>query len=990
MHQMSTNSDLLIGRIALERGLVSEAQLAECLSDQRGAPASTLPAIMLRKGLIKPGDLDVLVEEHKKRLADALELSDPKLEDALLGRLLIKQGLVKEAQLYECLRSQAEMGEAGHKAPRLGEILVRKGFLATDPGALPSPSPSPARKDTLVCPACSAHFSTAGTDASKRYTCKQCGGVLERQEKMGETTEALRIDMPDDAAKVAKDPLRQFAAGKYILIEEVGRGGMGIVWKAWQTDLRRYVAIKILVGTAWTDVEIKRFYREAQMAASLSHLNIASIYEVGSWENKHFISMEYVEGDSLARLMAPPPGNRQGTQRAVKHLPPRRAIEIVRDTALAADYAHSKKIIHRDLKPHNIMVARSDGRVYVMDFGLAKPIRSADSITMSDAIVGTPQYMSPEQARGDEVDRRTDIFSLGAVLYHVLTGKPAFDGHSPAEVMMSVLADDPVSMRKLNPRIHADVETICLKALDKDRDRRYDSARSLAEDLGRYLDGEPIGARPLSRRERLWKQIKRNPIPSVIVAAGLVAVLLLGAIVGTMHYFKGMQIDQFIEEAQQFNREKKYEEAKAACERALGLDPGNPFAQREWEYAETQLLAIKKEREGSETQRRREIEKAYQDADTYMQARLYTLALGVYERILALNPKDPVVHDKLEAVKDAILREDELQNKVGEDYAKLIERDLKKNQADEKQRQDRLAAFIFYEKARRAVEAASHIKLDATGLTVADVRKLLQDARDALQEAIRKDPTYAEALVYRGEVMHKMGEYDLAEALFKDALTNSSDAGPASFHAAMATLAIYMIHRHSPQVPNLQDDALKRMGDWAEKVIKSNNPDPFQRWCSNALVKFKGGSYSQALEQVRTVEHDGRTEYFYHFLLGCILLESGEVRNATLAFGAALELRPASPEALFLHAVAAIKTQNLTGALDDANRAVETIPTDPSQPRPSIAFRHFLLRASIYHALGEEQRDKARADLMKAAHDAPSLAAEIIALSSLWDKQANK
>jgi tetratricopeptide (TPR) repeat protein len=988
---MAMSSDLLIGRMALERGLLSEAQLAECLSDQRGTPQATLPVIMLRKGLIKQGDLDSLIEEHKKRLADALELSDPKLEDALLGRLLIKQGLVKEAQLYECLRSQAEMGEAGHKSPRLGEILVRKGFLSTDPGALPSPTPS--RRDTFVCPSCNAHFSTAGTDASKKYTCKQCGGVLERQEKMGETTESLRIDMPEEAAKVAKDPKRQFAGGKYILIEEVGRGGMGIVWKAWQTDLRRYVAIKILVGTSWTDVEIKRFYREAQMAASLSHLNIASIYEVGSWENKHFISMEYVEGDSLARLMTPP-SNKQGTQRAVKHLPPRRAIEIVREAALAAEYAHSKKIIHRDLKPHNIMVARADGRVYVMDFGLAKPIRSKDSITMSDAIVGTPQYMSPEQARGDEVDRRTDIFSLGAVLYHVLTGKPAFDGHSPAEVMMSVLADDPAPMRKLNPRIHADVETICLKALDKDRDRRYDSAQSLAEDLGRYLEGEPIGARPLSRRERAWKQIKRNPIHSVIVAAAVVALLLLGAIVGTMHYLRGTQVDQFIEEAQQFNREKKYEEAKAACERALGLDPGNPFAQREWEFAETQLLGIKKEREGSEYQKRRDIEKAFQDADLYMEAHKYTLALGAYERILALSPKDPVVHDKLDAVKEAILKEDELQGKVEDDYKKLLEDNIKKNQLIERQRQDRRSAFLLYEKARRAVEAAGHIRLEATGLTAADIRQRLQEARDALQEAIRKDPTYAEALVYRGEVMHMMGEYDLAETLFSDALKNSSDAGPASYGAAMATLAIYMIHRHSPEIPTLlvreDDPNLKRMGEWAEQVIKSNNPDSFQRWCANALKEFRDGRYPLALQNVKTVEHDGRAEYFYHFLTGCILLEGGDLRSAFAAFGASLELRPAAPEALFLHAVAAIRTQNLTGALDDANRAVETIPTDPSQPRPSIGFRHFLLRASIYHALGEEHRDKARADLMKAAHDAPSLASQIIALSSRWDKQANK
>ncbi|MFN3486819.1 MAG: serine/threonine-protein kinase, partial [Planctomycetota bacterium] len=180
---------------------------------------------------------------------------------------------------------------------------------------------------------------------------------------------------------------------------------------AWQPDLRRWVAVKVLAGTLWTEVELKRFYREAQMAASLSHPNIASIYEVGAHEGKHYIAMEFVDGDSLARLMVPPSG-RQGTARVSRPLSPRRAIEILREVALAVDYAHSKGIVHRDLKPHNIMVQRSDGRAYVMDFGLAKPLRPGDSISMSDAIVGTPQYMSPEQARGETLDVRSDVYSL--------------------------------------------------------------------------------------------------------------------------------------------------------------------------------------------------------------------------------------------------------------------------------------------------------------------------------------------------------------------------------------------------------------------------------------------------------------------------------------------------------------------------------------------------------------------------------------------------
>jgi len=270
----------------------------------------------------------------------------------------------------------------------------------------------------------------------------------------------------------------------------------------------------------------------------------------------------------------------------------------------------------------------------------------------------------------------------------------------------------------------------------------------------------------------------------VIVVAAAVAVLLLASMVGTMRFFRSLQVDQFIEEAQQYNRERKYEEAKAACERVSGLDPGNRDAQREWEFAETRLLEKKKERDGTEAQRKRELERAHQDAGDYMKAGLWTLALGVYERILALNPRDGIAHDGRERCEQAIKREDEDQDKRDKDYAKLLEENIQKSQLAEKQRLNRRDAFLLYEKARKSVEAALMMRLTTDGLTVRDVQKRLQEARDALQAAIRKDPTYAEALVYRGEVMHRMGEYDVAEDHYKDALTHSSDQGPAAFGAS--------------------------------------------------------------------------------------------------------------------------------------------------------------------------------------------------------------
>jgi serine/threonine protein kinase/Tfp pilus assembly protein PilF len=974
---MTTHSDFLIGRIALERGILSVDQLAECLNDQRGATSSSLSDIMLRKGLIKQNDLDSLLAEQKQRLAEALDLSDPKLEDALLGRLLIKQGLVKEAQLYECLRAQAEVGEAGQKAPRLGELLARKGFLTTDATDRVF---TPPRKETLRCTKCGAQFSASGIEAGKKYSCKQCGAVLERQErerKLGETTEAVRVDMPEDAAQVAKDPARQFAAGKYLLIQEVGRGGMGVVWKAWQKDLKRYVAIKILVGTMWTDAEIKRFYREAQMAASLSHPNIASIYEVGSHEGKHFIAMEFVDGDSLARIMAPPVG--KGTARAIKHLPPRRAIEIVREAALAADYAHSKKIIHRDLKPHNIMVQKSDNRVYVMDFGLAKPLRSKDSITVSDAIVGTPQYMSPEQARGDAVDRRTDVFSLGAVLYSALTGKPPFDGRSPAEIMMAVLADDPTSMRRLNPRIHADVETICQKAMDKDRHRRYDSAQSLADDLGKYLEGEPIAARPLSARERLWKEAKRRPILAVLIAAGFAAAVLISLILGGMALSTQQRVNQLLETARASAIRGLWDEAMANYLKVLALDENNPEALSGLQLASENTQKTRAEIEDQLQKRTKSIANHRRDGDLFYRANNWQRALLEYQAIVdAIPDADPEVKNRIEKCRQALDKEQQQSGKDKDVIAKFIQA---RAAQEEKARQERMAkinAFADYHRAEEAIEQAARMRLSDDGFSVSDVREKYMESRESLRRAIEKDPSYAEAIYRRGQVKHKMGEYDMAELDFKNALEFSSDSGPAAFGAAMTQLALYMLHTYVPHVvdPEARQAALGKMRAWCLRAENSQNP--FERWCAKALQTLQTNP-KDALEKIQTVAREGKANFFYYYVLACIQLESGDVRAAHNSLKAALDLEPIAAEARFLYAVTKMKTDDLTGAETQARMAIEATPQNTS-----ITYLAHVLLAAILHE--QNQLQPALDELGKASVSYRLMREPIDALARRWLK----
>lgn len=980
---MTTHSDFLIGRIALEQGMVSVDQLAECLNDQKTSSGGSLGTIMLRKGLIKQRDLDLLLEEQKRRLAQALDLSDPKLEDALLGRLLIKQGLVKEAQLYECLRASAELGERGEKAPRLGELLVRKGYLTTD--AVDRIFP-PLRKDRFVCPKCGTHFSSLGGDETRFPTCKHCGAVLERRErtgKPGETTETMRVDLPEDAARVAKDPTRQFAGGKYLLVQEVGHGGMGVVWKAWQTDLKRYVAVKILIGTMWTDVELKRFYREAQLAASLSHPNIASIYELGAHEGKHFMVMEFVEGDSLARLMMPMAG-KQGTQRSIRLLQPRRAIEILRDAALAVEFAHTKKIIHRDLKPHNIMVQKADGRVFVMDFGLAKPLRKEDSITLSDAIVGTPQYMSPEQARGDTVDRRTDVFSLGAVLYHVLTNRPPFDGHSPGEIMMSVLADDPAPLRKLNPRIHTDAETICLKALEKDRDRRYESAKSLADDLSRYLEGEPIAARPLSTRERAWKEMKRRPLHMALVMACLGALVLISILLAYQHVQTRLKIDDFAREAHDAFSAGRYDQAKTWWDKVLTLAPEDKVALDEWrladEKAEDPVRMLREQRD----LQHRIIKSNHQEAEALLKAGKYQRALGLTLQILAFDPNDAEALKRKQFCEVQLAEEElKMETSIAEKDAKLVEQVEKENEL-KRQRLARINAFPDYHRARQLVEDAARMRLQdeaGTGFTISDVQEKYQEAKKALTLALEKDKTYAEALYFRGQVRHRLGEFDFAELDFKEAWDYSSDSIPVALAAAMSQLAIYVLHQHAPvevRDAKSRDAALGKMEVWARKVEKTNKAQSaFEHWSARTLIEFKEGRFASAAESLAYVKYEGRANYFYHFMNACIHAEMGDWRAAHQDLTSALELEPTALESRYLRAIVRSHTEDFTNAMIDAKKSVEIAPV-----RSPITWIVYLLRAEIHHELHES--DLALADMDRAAELAGSLAGTVNGLKSRW------
>jgi WD40 repeat protein/predicted Ser/Thr protein kinase len=313
--------------------------------------------------------------------------------------------------------------------------------------------------------------------------------------------------------------------GDYEICRELARGGMGIVFLARQTSLNRAVALKmILAGRLANESDVRRFYTEAEAAANLDHPGIVPIYEVGQHEGQHYFSMGFVEGQSLAQRLADGP------------LPPRDAAVLVAKVAEAIEYAHSRGVIHRDLKPANILVDRQ-GQPRVTDFGLAKSLQSDGRLTGSGQIMGTPSYMPPEQAaaKHDDVGPAADVYALGATLYALLTGRPPFQAATAMDTVLLVIGEDPVPPRRLNASIARDLETICLKCLEKDPKRRYASAAALGEDLTRWIEGRPIRARPVSPVERAAKWAARRPAVAGLLVA-VIAVTVLGFVLVTWQW----------------------------------------------------------------------------------------------------------------------------------------------------------------------------------------------------------------------------------------------------------------------------------------------------------------------------------------------------------------------------------------------------------------------------------------------------------------------
>jgi len=334
----------------------------------------------------------------------------------------------------------------------------------------------------------------------------------------GPTPEGVPPGLLDLARASRKDLPPPAKLGRFEILGQIGAGSYGTVFKARDVELGRMVAIKMLrAGRLGGAEELDRFLREARSFAQLKHPGIVTLYEIGQDEGRYYLVEEMVDGITLAARMEKGP------------VPPRESAEILARACDALEVAHGHGVVHRDMKPANILLD-AEGRPHVTDFGLAKIEGDEKPVTQSGEVLGTPAYMSPEQARGDSlrVDARTDVYSLGVILYELLTGERPFQGNRRM-LILQVLEDEPRPPRQLAEKTPRDLETVCLKAMAKDPAHRYASAAEMAADLKRWLLGEPIKARPQTARERLSGWVRRRPAAAALVGVSLLAAVLLAS-----------------------------------------------------------------------------------------------------------------------------------------------------------------------------------------------------------------------------------------------------------------------------------------------------------------------------------------------------------------------------------------------------------------------------------------------------------------------------
>lgn len=492
-----------LGNILVELGFITEDQLHQCVKDQEAMlKPPLLGDLLVTRGIITRESLDRALAIQKERLS-----ANP--DAVLFGQLALERKMIDQRKLGECIRDQIRSNRHGVRV-HIGQVMLSKGYISPEQFL---DLVNGQKKELRRCVSCELYLVV--DPASPMENCKSCGGTVVKIKTPAEITEAIsRVRRPSSTGIIVRAVT---SLGKYQIINEIGRGGMAIVYKAKDTVLRRYVALKVIRQESDNLVLVRRLHKEAVVASRLHHPNIVTIYEVDEVDGVHYLSMDYIDGLELQDYIA----RKQPESRDMLRL----FVKICR----AVDFANQNGVVHRDIKPSNVLV-KEDGEPVITDFGLAKSTEQDLSLTREGTAMGTPYYMAPEQVTGsiDQIDARTDVYALGVVLYELLGGISPFIGKSAMDIYQKILSSMPQKLSK-RMRIEPELESIVFKAIEKEGIMRYQTAGEFADDMERFLKGEPVFAARGSSIRTLRYRFRK--FKKEIVFAGVLAAVILASVI---------------------------------------------------------------------------------------------------------------------------------------------------------------------------------------------------------------------------------------------------------------------------------------------------------------------------------------------------------------------------------------------------------------------------------------------------------------------------
>jgi tetratricopeptide (TPR) repeat protein len=773
-----------------------------------------------------------------------------------------------------------------------------------------------------------------------------------KEEGIDISEDTQRVKVPTQLLEASLGPGRQF--GRYTLVEEIGRGATGIVFKAIDPTLNREVALKILRSLE-NDEGTLRFIQEAQSIARLKHPSILGLHDFGVESGRYFFTMDYVEGHALDQLVL-----EQGLAQTA-------AVEIVRDISRAVAYAHGQGILHRDVKPENILVDRH-GHGYIVDFGLAREVRDQEQkgLTQAGAIFGTPEYMPPEQARADHasVDHRSDVYSLGATLYFALTKKPPFMGLSWRHVLDLVISQDPVPPRQLG-KVDRELETVCLHAMEKEKERRYRSAGELADDLDRYLKSEPVLATRSSFLYRFWRN-RKNRVRVAIALPCLIA----AAVGGYLIYDQAQREIRYRNTVLQGDAAVERGDLAGALEaydRALALRPDPAVRSRRDAAAD---LKARREQEA----RLAKYAAIVEQADAAMNRKEFEPAIELYRDALAVLPRAEA-KDRLEKAiqaKGAVEALGEAQR-----FIRTVEHGSMQDWTHIKRDID--AALIA---ARRA--AKIHAETADTAFVCARAFHVLGDWKRAAEQydlALAKDPKHQNGLF--GRMTLNLARAGVAHSRVDRSEWNASEAAQLNARALADAETLQTAGADALQpdqrslLPGYRQLAELKFSE-ARTWARENASLQGAAWIQGLAAVYLGDAPG-ALEAFDRILSD-RPKFFMAFLVPTVKgnLKSGEASMAD--YSRSIELNPAFAEAYFGRGHGWLSLKAYPSAEGDLSQAL----------RLDEEFASALLaRARAYEALGRHADALKDLDsLLKLREDATGLRLRAAARRALNNLEA--